>query len=175
MGSQVKGAVCGIVAAVGKNLSPALPDVEVVDGSGLTALPGLVDQHVHFTGGGGECGFRSRVPELSLTDFTTAGVTTAVGLLGTDSATRSPKSLLANREAASLTLDELKALIAEQQTADGAAAPKRTARRTASSRTVSATKSATKTAAKSNTTKTKKATAKTESTAKSSGKSTAKK
>ena len=60
----------GIVAAVGKNLSPALPDVEVVDGSGLTALPGLVDQHVHFTGGGGECGFRSRVPELSLTDFT---------------------------------------------------------------------------------------------------------
>ena len=86
-----------------------------------------------------------------------------------------PKSLLANREAASLTLDELKALIAEQQTADGAAAPKRTARRTASSRTVSATKSATKTAAKSNTTKTKKATAKTESTAKSSGKSTAKK
>ena len=86
-----------------------------------------------------------------------------------------PKSLLANREAASLTLDELKALIAEQQTADGAAAPKRTARRTASSRTVSATKSATKTAAKSSTTKTKKATAKTESTAKSSGKSTAKK
>ena len=89
----------GIVAAVGKNLSPALPDVEVVDGSGLTALPGLVDQHVHFTGGGGECGFRSRVPELSLTDFTTAGVTTAVGLLGTDSATRSPKSLLAKTKA----------------------------------------------------------------------------
>ena len=89
----------GIVAAVGKSLSPALPDVEVVDGSGLTALPGLVDQHVHFTGGGGECGFRSRVPELSLTDFTTAGVTTAVGLLGTDSATRSPKSLLAKTKA----------------------------------------------------------------------------
>ena len=89
----------GIVAAVGKGLSPALPDVEVVDGSGLTALPGLVDQHVHFTGGGGECGFRSRVPELSLTDFTTAGVTTAVGVLGTDSATRSPKNLLARTKA----------------------------------------------------------------------------
>ncbi|WP_274957396.1 type I DNA topoisomerase [Millionella massiliensis] len=87
-----------------------------------------------------------------------------------------PKSLLANREAASLTLDELKALIAEQQTADGAATPKRTARRTASSRTVSTTKSTTKTTAKSSTAKSStKAAAKTKSTAKSSGKSTAKK
>ena len=89
----------GVVAAVGRNLSPGLPDVEVVDGSGLTALPGLVDQHVHFTGGGGEGGFHSRVPELSLTDFTTAGVTTAVGVLGTDSATRSPRNLLAKTKA----------------------------------------------------------------------------
>ena len=87
-----------------------------------------------------------------------------------------PKSLLANREASSLTLDELKALIAEQQTTDGAAAPKRTARRTASSRTVSTTKSTTKTTAKSSTAKSStKAAAKTKSTAKSSGKSTAKK
>lgn len=39
------------------------------------------------------------MPELSLTDFTTAGVTTAVGLLGTDSATRSPKALLAKTKA----------------------------------------------------------------------------
>ena len=80
-------------------VAPNLPGVAVLDGSGLTAFPGLVDQHVHFTGGGGECGFRSRVPELSLTDFTTAGVTTAVGLLGTDSATRSPKALLAKTKA----------------------------------------------------------------------------
>ena len=89
----------GRVAAVGRGLAPNLPGVAVLDGSGLTAFPGLVDQHVHFTGGGGECGFRSRVPELSLTDFTTAGVTTAVGLLGTDSATRSPKALLAKTKA----------------------------------------------------------------------------
>ena len=60
----------GRVAAVGRGLAPNLPGVAVLDGSGLTAFPGLVDQHVHFTGGGGECGFRSRVPELSLTDFT---------------------------------------------------------------------------------------------------------
>ena len=53
----------GRVAAVGRGLAPNLPGVAVLDGSGLTAFPGLVDQHVHFTGGGGECGFRSRVPE----------------------------------------------------------------------------------------------------------------
>ena len=75
----------GRVAAVGRGLAPNLPGVAVLDGSGLTAFPGLVDQHVHFTGGGGECGFRSRVPELSLTDFTTAGVTTAVVINLTES------------------------------------------------------------------------------------------
>lgn len=42
-----------------------------------------------------------------------------------------PKTLLAKREAASLTLDELKALIAEQQAAGSGTAPKRAFRRTA--------------------------------------------
>ena len=59
----------GRVAAVGRGLAPNLPGVAVLDGSGLTAFPGLVDQHVHFTGGGGECGFRSRVPEPSFHGF----------------------------------------------------------------------------------------------------------
>lgn len=40
-----------------------------------------------------------------------------------------PKTLLAKREAASLTLEELRALIAEQQTAGEGTAPKRTFRR----------------------------------------------
>lgn len=40
-----------------------------------------------------------------------------------------PKTLLAKREATSLTLDELKALIAEQQAAGGGTAPKRAFRR----------------------------------------------
>lgn len=41
----------------------------------------------------------SRVPELSLSEITQAGITTAVGVLGTDNVTRSLKSLLAKAKA----------------------------------------------------------------------------
>jgi beta-aspartyl-dipeptidase (metallo-type) len=46
-------------------------------------------------GGGGEGGYKTRTPEAVLTDFTMAGITTAVGCLGTDGVTRSMVSLLA--------------------------------------------------------------------------------
>lgn len=62
---------------------------------GMLAFPGLVDQHVHIAGGGGEKGFASRVPEIALEDIIMAGVTTVVGLLGADSRTRSMENLLA--------------------------------------------------------------------------------
>jgi len=50
---------------------------------------------VHVTGGGGEAGFRTRVPPVPLTRFTTAGVTTVVGLLGTDDVARGTRDLVA--------------------------------------------------------------------------------
>ena len=37
-------------------------EVKVLQAEGLRLLPGLIDQHVHITGGGGESGFTSRVP-----------------------------------------------------------------------------------------------------------------
>ena len=40
-----------------------LPDVEVFDLDGKCVVPGYVDLHVHITGGGGEKGPASRVPE----------------------------------------------------------------------------------------------------------------
>jgi beta-aspartyl-dipeptidase (metallo-type) len=68
---------------------------EVFDAAGLLAVPGFVDSHVHVAGGGGEGGYRTRTPELPLSDAIRGGVTTVVGCLGTDGVTRSPANLLA--------------------------------------------------------------------------------
>ncbi len=87
----------GRVAAIGRSL-PVPPvgwPVEEVALDGAPVCPGLVDVHAHLDGGGGEGGAHTRVPALQLTQLTRAGVTTAVGLLGTDSTTRSIRSLLA--------------------------------------------------------------------------------
>ena len=63
-------------------------DVEVIDGNGKLLFPGLIDGHVHILGGGGEGGAKTRTPEIMLTDIIKAGVTTVVGVLGTDGCTR---------------------------------------------------------------------------------------
>lgn len=70
-------------------------EVEVINGRGMRLVPGFIDGHVHILGGGGEGGYASRTPEIMLTDMTTAGVTTVVGCLGTDGATRSMANLVA--------------------------------------------------------------------------------
>lgn len=59
----------------------------------------------HLTGGGGEAGYRSRTPEAQLSELIEAGLTTCVGVLGTDSVARSPMALLAKVKA--LTEDGL--------------------------------------------------------------------
>lgn len=70
-------------------------ELEVIDGRNKIAIPGLIDQHVHITGGGGEDGFRSLVTDVKMTDCIKSGVTTVVGLLGTDSTSRSVENLVA--------------------------------------------------------------------------------
>jgi beta-aspartyl-dipeptidase (metallo-type) len=67
---------------------------EVVDVGGGLVLPGFVDPHEHFIGAGGEKGFNSRMPEVSFDQLALAGVTTAVGCLGTDGVTRSLEALV---------------------------------------------------------------------------------
>lgn len=57
-------------------------------------IPGLIDCHVHLTGGGGESGPASRVPPIPLSRFTSVGTTSVVGVLGTDDLTRSTASLV---------------------------------------------------------------------------------
>lgn len=76
-----------------------LPDVDVYDLSGKTLVPAYIDLHVHITGGGGEQGPASRVPESSLSTFFKNGITTVVGLLGTDGITRSLENLVAKARA----------------------------------------------------------------------------
>jgi len=89
--------VCaGRIAYIGKQL-PQLDDaleVAVTDLDGARLVPGLIDAHTHLTGGGGEAGPSTRVPPLALSQITSAGVTSVIGLLGTDDLTRSTQNLL---------------------------------------------------------------------------------
>ncbi|MFN9089702.1 MAG: beta-aspartyl-peptidase [Gemmatimonadaceae bacterium] len=84
------------VAWLGPRLDalPAALAVEVTDLEGRTVIPGLVDGHAHLTGGGGEAGPHTRVPAPPLSRYTLAGVTTAVGVLGTDDVTRTTAELV---------------------------------------------------------------------------------
>lgn len=78
----------------GKLASSGL-DFEVIDARGCLVLPGLIDTHSHIAGGGGEQSFKSRQPEITIRELALAGITTVVGLLGTDTVTRSLTTLLA--------------------------------------------------------------------------------
>lgn len=75
------------------NLDSRLETI-VCDAGGATVIPGIIDAHAHITGGGGETGPSSRVPPVFLSAFTTAGVTSVVGVLGTDDLTRNTQTLV---------------------------------------------------------------------------------
>ena len=81
----------------GLHLSPEL--CAIVDGSGKRLTPGIIDPHVHITGGGGEGSFHTQVPPVTLGALISGGVTTVLGLLGTDGITRSVENLVAKAKA----------------------------------------------------------------------------
>ena len=74
---------------------PSVLDLVERDLGGRRVIPGLIDGHVHLTGGGGEAGPETRVPALQLSEFTLGGVTTVIGVLGTDDTTRTTSDLVA--------------------------------------------------------------------------------
>ena len=73
---------------------PTVP-CKVIDATGKRLIPGLIDQHVHITGGGGEGSFHTRAPEMQMSEMIENGLTTVVGLLGTDGITRSVENVYA--------------------------------------------------------------------------------
>lgn len=84
------------IVYVGADL-PELPaplKVDIIDVEGASVVPGLIDGHAHITGGGGETGPASRVPPMMLSAFTKTGVTSVVGVLGTDDLTRNTQTLV---------------------------------------------------------------------------------
>ena len=55
------------ILSVAKHIDPPKGvEVHIIDCSGQWLIPGLVDAHVHITGGGGEGGPATRMPELQL-------------------------------------------------------------------------------------------------------------
>jgi len=74
-------------------------DVEILDIEGDYLVPGFIDSHVHIIGGGGEGGYSTRTPEIMLSSVIKAGITTLVGVLGTDNATRTMTNLIAKAKA----------------------------------------------------------------------------
>jgi len=86
----------GRILAIDDDLDAlASASARAIDLEGRRLLPGFIDGHAHVTGGGGEAGFRTQVPPVPLGYFTSAGITSVVGVLGTDDTTRDTKSLLA--------------------------------------------------------------------------------
>jgi len=83
------------ILAISESIEPPKGvETTIIDCSGLRMIPGLIDSHVHITGGGGEGGPATRMPELEISMMIDGGVTTVVGCLGTDGITRTVDSVL---------------------------------------------------------------------------------
>ncbi|HYP07186.1 MAG TPA: amidohydrolase family protein, partial [Bryobacteraceae bacterium] len=74
-------------------------EYETIDASGCLIMPGLIDVHEHLLGGSGEQGFETQTPEIFLSELLSAGITTVVGCLGTDTTTKTMQGLLAKAKA----------------------------------------------------------------------------
>ncbi|MCH4208443.1 MAG: beta-aspartyl-peptidase [Solobacterium sp.] len=75
-------------------LSDPIDGLQVIQADHKLMIPGFIDLHEHIIGGGGEGGPWLKTPEASLKTLLSCGVTTVVGLLGTDGISRNLTSLI---------------------------------------------------------------------------------
>lgn len=88
------GVICKIAGHIDEGAALSL-GAEVVDAGGRILVPGFIDQHEHIIGAGGEAGYYSRTPEVSVGGLVMNGITTVVGMRGTDGTSRHQESLFA--------------------------------------------------------------------------------
>jgi beta-aspartyl-dipeptidase (metallo-type) len=74
-------------------------EVDYIDARGCVVTPGLIDPHEHVAGGSAEDGFSTQTPEISASEIVSAGITSVVGVLGSDTTMISPSGLLAKVKA----------------------------------------------------------------------------
>lgn len=89
----------GKIELISESIPEYYSSCKVIDGTNKILTPGFIDQHVHITGGGGEGSFQTRAPEVNLSSLILGGITTVVGLLGTDGITRNVENLVAKAKA----------------------------------------------------------------------------
>jgi len=87
---------CGKIVLIEDDINiTGLGEIQVFNADGLLMLPGFIDQHVHIVGGGGEGSFATRTAEITPNELYENGITTVVGILGTDGVTRTVGNLYA--------------------------------------------------------------------------------
>ncbi len=106
----VGGRVVGMATA---GVHPPPPDVEVVDGTGRTLLPGLVDMHVRI--GGPEAAWAPRIeePELQAEALIYSGVTSVI-VVGHDSDLRGLQGAITDGRVAGPRLHRATRVVAEK-------------------------------------------------------------
>jgi beta-aspartyl-dipeptidase (metallo-type) len=87
------------IAFIDRKINLSGVPVETIDAAGCIVTPGFIDQHVHITGGGGQTGYASLVPEVTMSELVACGTTTVVGLLGTDGFVKELTTLYAKTKA----------------------------------------------------------------------------
>ncbi len=92
--------ICAIGTFSNDWISKFPVSVETIDCENFFVAPGLIDPHLHLSGGSGEGGgFFSQSPQVLVSECVFGGVTTVVGTLGVDTTTKTMPDLLAKVKA----------------------------------------------------------------------------